>query len=71
MLPSLFLVNLQTPTTRIGQIREKKSIKGITNDSVERALSELRGTILQKPPMFSAKKIKGGGSTSLLDRERK
>ena len=42
-----------------GQITEKKSIKGITNDSVERALSELRGTILQKPPMFSAKKIKG------------
>ena len=26
---------------------------------VERALSELRGAILQKPPMFSAKKIKG------------
>ena len=42
-----------------GQITEKKSIKGITNDSVERALSELRGTILQKPPMFSAKKNKG------------
>ena len=42
-----------------GQVREKKSIKGITNDSIERALSELRGTILQKPPMFSAKKIKG------------
>ena len=42
-----------------GQTTEKKSIKGITNDSVERALSELRGTILQKPPMFSAKKIKG------------
>ena len=42
-----------------GQITEKKSIKGITNDSVERALSEFRGTILQKPPMFSAKKIKG------------
>ena len=42
-----------------GQIIEKKSIRGITNDSVERALSKLRGTILQKPPMFSAKKIKG------------
>ena len=42
-----------------GQITEKKSIKGITIGSVERALSELRGTILQKPPMFSAKKIKG------------
>ena len=42
-----------------GQITEKKSIKGITNDSVERALSDLRGAILQKPPMFSAKKIKG------------
>ena len=42
-----------------GQITERKSIKGITNDSVERALSELRGAILQKPPMFSAKKIKG------------
>ena len=42
-----------------GKITEKKSIRGITNDSVERALSELRGTILQKPPMFSAKKIKG------------
>ena len=42
-----------------GQITEKKSIKGITNDSVEMALSKLRGTILQKPPMFSAKKIKG------------
>ena len=42
-----------------GQMTEKKSIKGITNDSVERALSDLRGAILQKPPMFSAKKIKG------------
>ena len=42
-----------------GQITEKKSIKGITNHSIERALSELRGTILQKPPMFSAKKIGG------------
>jgi tRNA pseudouridine55 synthase len=42
-----------------GQITEEKPIKGITNDSVERALSEFRGTILQKPPMFSAKKIKG------------
>ena len=42
-----------------GQITEKKSIKGITHDSVEKALSKLRGAILQKPPMFSAKKIKG------------
>jgi tRNA pseudouridine55 synthase len=42
-----------------GQITEKKSIKGITNESVEKALSDLRGAILQKPPMFSAKKIKG------------
>nr|ADI17155.1 pseudouridine synthase [uncultured gamma proteobacterium HF0070_08D07] len=42
-----------------GQITEKKLIKGITNDSVERALCDLRGAILQKPPMFSAKKIKG------------
>jgi tRNA pseudouridine55 synthase len=42
-----------------GQITERKSIKGITRDSVERALSCLRGAILQKPPMFSAKKIKG------------
>ena len=42
-----------------GQITKKRSIKGITNDSIERALSGLRGTVLQKPPMFSAKKIKG------------
>ena len=42
-----------------GQMTEKKSVKGVTNDSVERALSDLRGAILQKPPMFSAKKIKG------------
>ena len=42
-----------------GQITVKKSIKGITNESVEKALSNLRGAILQKPPMFSAKKIKG------------
>jgi tRNA pseudouridine55 synthase len=42
-----------------GHITEKKSIKGITNHSVEKALSNLRGAILQKPPMFSAKKIQG------------
>ncbi len=42
-----------------GQITEKKSVKGVTKDSVEKALAELRGAILQKPPMFSAKKIKG------------
>ena len=42
-----------------GQITVKKSIKGITNESIEKALSDLRGAILQKPPMFSAKKIKG------------
>ena len=42
-----------------GQVIEKKSIEGITSNSVEKALSNLRGSILQKPPMFSAKKIKG------------
>ncbi len=42
-----------------GEITDKKSTKGVTRDSVEKALSGLRGAILQKPPMFSAKKIKG------------
>jgi tRNA pseudouridine55 synthase len=42
-----------------GQVIEKKSIRGVTNATVEEALFNLRGEILQRPPMFSAKKIKG------------
>ena len=59
MWPSWFLANY-------GHLRrgwannKKKSIKGITHHSVERALSGC-GNILQKPPMFSAKKLKEGG----------
>ena len=42
-----------------GVVTEKQSTFGITEASVERALDKFRGAIRQKPPMYSAKRIRG------------
>ncbi len=42
-----------------GEILEERDSFQVTEDDVKRILSVFRGTVLQKPPMYSAVKVKG------------
>ena len=42
-----------------GEILEERSTEGITEDQIRQTAESFCGDILQKPPMYSALKIKG------------
>lgn len=55
-------INLGSATTTEdaqGEIIKRSDISHINKNDVEKALSQLTGTIKQKPPMYSAVKING------------
>lgn len=42
-----------------GQVMTESGFSGVSRKDVERALSSFRGTVMQKPPMYSAVKVGG------------
>ncbi|KAF5864831.1 hypothetical protein ETB97_006369 [Aspergillus alliaceus] len=57
---TIVLFGAETDTyDRLGKIVRRAPYKHVTREAVEKALEQFRGKIMQRPPIFSALKVKG------------